>query len=279
MQNFESWVGVSSPPRTTSWTATDAILYALGVGAGQDDPASELAYTTENSIGIEPKALPTFANVALFCEPMLPDGLDIRSILHAGQAFSLERPLPLEGTAVVTSTIKGIYDKRSGALIDTECVSTTPDGEVLARLQTLVFVRGAGGFGGLSGPADGWNLPQRPPDHEVTYSPSISQALLYRLSGDRNPLHSDPTFAKAAGFDEPILHGMCTYGYTGRALLHTVADGEPDRFRRMSGRLSAPILPGVPITVQIWNDAAGIRFRTVDDQGVVVLDRGTAELR
>lgn len=274
----DSWVGVSAPSETKSWNSKDALLYALGVGAGQEDPFQELAFTTENSVGVEQRVLPTFANVALSCEPMLPTGIDLKDVLHAGQAFTLERPIPLEGTVTTTSTILGVYDKRSGALIDTECVATTPAGDVMARMRVAVFVRGAGGFGGEPAPVDEWELPTGTPDHTVTYTPALSQPLLYRLSGDRNPIHSDPTFSAAAGFDQPILHGMCTYGFTGRALLHSTAGGDVDRFHAMSGRFTTPVLPGNPLTVQIWQDGQDVRYRTLNENGQVVIDRGTARV-
>ncbi|MGH9113207.1 MAG: MaoC family dehydratase, partial [Acidimicrobiales bacterium] len=121
--------------------------------------------------------------------------------------------------------------------------------------------------------------PERAPDHEVTYPTRIDQALVYRLSGDRNPLHSDPKFAAMAGFARPILHGLCTYGFTGRALLHSLCDGDPARFRSMSGRFSSPVFPGEALTVRIWTDVDGrAAFQTLGPDGRVVLDAGRCEL-
>jgi acyl dehydratase len=139
-----------------------------------------------------------------------------------------------------------------------------------------VFIRGEGGFGGDRGPKSEWAAPQRAPDAVVDYQSRPEQALVYRLTGDRNPLHSDPAFASRGGFGQPILHGMCTYGYTGRALLHTVCGSDPARFRSMSARFSHPVLPGAELTVSIWVDSDTAYFRTTSD-GAVVIDQGRLE--
>jgi acyl dehydratase len=138
-----------------------------------------------------------------------------------------------------------------------------------------VYVRGAGGFGGDRGPSDRLHEPPpRKPDHEVRYETRPDQALLYRLSGDRNPLHSDPEFARAAGFPRPILHGLCTYGFTGRALLHTLCGSDPSRFKSMEGRFSKPVFPGETLTIAMWIDGRICTFQTKNERGEVVLDSG-----
>ena len=151
-------------------------------------------------------------------------------------------------------------------------------GEPLFDTTMSAFIRGEGGFGGDRGPSGPQNVPpDRAPDHSVTYQTRPDQALLYRLSGDRNPLHSDPKFAALAGFDRPILHGLCTYGFTGRALLHTLCDSDPSRFTAMDGRFSSPVLPGEALTVNMWVDGGEAVFQTTGDDGRVVLDAGKCE--
>jgi acyl dehydratase len=269
-------VGVTSEPAERSWNTSDVLLYALGVGAGQTDPLAELEFTTENSIGITTKVLPTFAN-------LLGRGGRGRSLgdfnpaalVHAEQAFTLDGPLPVEGTARTVSRVIGIYDKGSGALIVTESTATdAATGAPLATTRGSVFIRGEGGFGGDRGPSGAdWEMPTRDPDESVSYHTRPDQALLYRLTGDRNPLHSDPKFAARGGFSRPILHGMCTYGYTGRALLHAVCGSDPARFRAMEGRFTRPVMPGDELTIYIWVDSGTAYFRTTSN-GVVVIDRG-----
>jgi acyl dehydratase len=272
--NFDL-VGVDSEPAMKSWTTADVLLYALGVGAGQADPLAELEFTTENSIGVQTKVLPTFGN-------MITGGgrgrslgdFDPAAFVHAEQAFTLHRPLPAAGTSRSVSRVAGIYDKGSAALVVTE--STAVDaatGEPLVTARGSIFIRGEGGFGGDRGPGQDWAMRSGAPDEQVTYRTRPDQALLYRLTGDRNPLHSDPKFAARGGFARPILHGMCTYGYTGRALLHAVCGSEPARFQSMEGRFTRPVIPGDELTVSVWADGGTAYFRTTSN-GVPVLDRG-----
>jgi acyl dehydratase len=272
--NFDL-VGVDSEPALKSWTTADVLLYALGVGAGQADPLAELEFTTENSVGVQTKVLPTFGN-------MITGGgrgrslgdFDPAAFVHAEQAFTLHRPLPTAGTSRSVSRVAGIYDKGTAALIVTE--STAVDaatGEPLVTARGSIFIRGEGGFGGDRGPGQDWAMPSGAPDEQVTYRTRPDQALLYRLTGDRNPLHSDPKFAARGGFTRPILHGMCTYGYTGRALLHAVCGSEPARFQSMEGRFTRPVIPGDELTVSVWADGGTAYFRTTSN-GVPVLDRG-----
>jgi Acyl dehydratase len=274
-------IGVESEPVEKSWTSTDALLYAVGVGAGLDDPTSELAFTTENSAGVPQQVLPTFAVLAAQAgRPGKLGDFDPAMLVHAEQAFELHRPLQPNGTVRVTSKVTGIYDKGSGALVVTESRAVDPaSGEEMITSRSSVFIRGEGGFGGSRGPSAEWALPGRAPDHQVTYRTRPEQALIYRLSGDRNPLHSDPAFAARAGFPRPILHGLCTYGVTGRALLHTLAGSDPARFAAMSGRFTAPVFPGDSLTVSMWVDGETALFRTAKDDGTIVIDRGVARIR
>lgn len=277
-----SLIGVQSEPYERSWTSKDALLYAVGVGAGLGEPLEELPFTTENSIGVTQQVLPTYA-VLLGQAPRgakLGD-FDPAMLVHAEQAVELHRPLPVDGTVRTTSKVTGIYDKGSGALVSTEAVAVDPaSGDPMITTRSSVFIRGEGGFGGDRGPRDDWAKPDAEPDVRVTYETRPEQALIYRLSGDRNPLHADPKFAGRAGFSRPILHGLCTYGVTGRALLHALAGSDPARFGSMYGRFSKPVLPGESLTISIWRTGAGEAvFQTTKDDGTVVIDRGRATYR
>jgi acyl dehydratase len=268
-------VGAESGPVERSWTSKDALLYAVGVGAG----TAELPFTTENSAGVDQQVLPTFAViVGAGGAPFGKVGdIDFTQLVHGEQAVELAGPIPVEGTVKTTGRITGIYDKGKGAVIATESVSVdATTGEPRFTTRSSVYIRGAGGFGGERGPSGPRNVPpDREPDHRVTYLTSPDQALVYRLSGDRNPLHSDPEFAKLAGFDRPILHGLCTYGFTGRALLHSLCGGNPERFRSMEGRFSAPVFPGDELTVSMWDDGRGeALFTTTSHTGATVIDAG-----
>lgn len=270
-------VGTTSEPRTTRWTSKDSLLYALGVGAGTE----ELAFTTENTMNVTQRALPTmvvtladvsgvFGSVGTFNPAML---------VHGSQAIRLERELPPEGEVSTVAEITGIYDKGSGAVLEITARSSDTEGLLFTNVLSA-FIRGEGGWGGDRGPSGSRNAPpERPADHRVTYATSPNQALLYRLSGDRNPLHSDPAFAAMAGFDRPILHGLCTYGFTGRALLHACCESDPARFAAMEGRFSAPVFPGEELTIEIWDGEHECLFRTLGGDGRTVIDGGRFERR
>jgi len=276
-----SLIGVPSEPHERSWTSADALLYAIAVGAGLGDPLNELEFTTENSAGIEQQVLPTFGVLVAAARTGRSLGtFDRAKLVHAEQAFELRRPLPVAGTARITSTVTGIYDKGTGALVVSENAAVdAATGEPLLSSTTSAFIRGEGGFGGDRGPPDSWARPDRDPDLQVTQPTRPEQALLYRLTGDRNPLHTDPAFAARGGFATPILHGLCTYGFTGRALLHAVCGGDPARFGSMSGRFSQPVLPGETLVTSIWRDDGGALFQTAKPDGTVVIDRGRMQVR
>lgn len=270
-------VGRATEPFVVSWTSKDAMLYALGVGAGAEDPFQELAFTTENTAGVEQKVLPTFAVVLSYGAPRISYGeIDRTKSVHAEQALVAHAPLPPQGRGVLVTRIGGIFDKGSGALVQMVTTLSEEGGRLLAEYTTSAFIRGEGGFGGDRGPKSAWAAPERAPDAVVEQQTRIDQALLYRLSGDRNPLHSDPSYATRGGFERPILHGLCTYGFVGRALLRQL-DGDPERLKSMKVRFASPVLPGDRLTTSIWRDGARLLFRTaVGDR--LVLDAGEAEV-
>ncbi len=276
-------VGATSGPHERSWSSRDALLYAVGVGAGATDPFGfELEFTTENSRDVTQAVLPTMAVVLGAGGAMAEAGdVDFGQLLHGSQGITVHRPIPPEGTVVCRDRIAGMWDKGQGrhAIIDTEITATlAADDEPLFESRSTVVIRGSGGFGGEPGEtAPTVQIPERDPDESVTYATRADQALTYRLSGDRNPLHSDPWFAtELAGFPRPILHGLCTYGFTGRALLHTLCGSDPARFRSMDSRFSAPVFPGESLTVQMWRTGDGeAAYRTLaDTDGRVVIDNG-----
>lgn len=273
-------VGSTSDPVESSWTSKDALLYAVGIGAGGD----ELAFTTENTNGVDQQVFPTFpvvigwgrgsamGNIGTFNPALL---------VHGRQAVTLHRPVPVEGTVTVVSEVTGIYDKVKAAVVETQSRAVM-DGEPLYTNTSSVFIRGEGGWGGDRGPSGPKNVPpDRDPDEVVTYRTSPDQAFVYRLSGDRNPLHTDPSFAAIGGFDRPILHGLCSYGFTGRALLHAICGSDPARFRHIEARFAAPVLPGDALTVKMWSGDTGETFFTTtavdpsnDATERVVIDQG-----
>jgi acyl dehydratase len=277
-----SLVRVPGEPVERSWTSTDALLYAIGVGAGLGDPLQELQFTTENTAGVQQQVLPTYG--VLLAQARGAGNLgdfDRAMLVHAEQSIELHKPLPVEGTLRTSAMVTGIYDKGSGALIETENRAVDPaTGEPMVTTTSGTFIRGEGGFGGDRGTAPAWELPDRAPDQKVTVPTRPEQALLYRLSGDRNPLHADPAFAARGGFSRPILHGLCTYGFTGRVLLHEVCGSDPARFAYMSGRFSRPVLPGESLVVSIWSgEDSTAQFQTAKEDGTVVIDRGTLRYR
>jgi len=277
-------VGTTSEPSESSWTSKDALLYAVGIGAGTD----ELAYTTENTNGVQQQVFPTFpvvvgwgrgsamGNIGSFNPAML---------VHGQQGVTLHQPLPVEGKVRVTSKITGIYDKGKAAVVASAAEAVLEDGSPLYTTTMSAFIRGEGGWGGDRGPSGPQNVPpERDPDHQVTYQTSPDQALVYRLSGDRNPLHSDPWFAQnLAGFPKPILHGLCTYGVTGRALVSELGGGDATKVSAVDARFTSPVFPGETLTTSIWRTEPGHAvFRTEasnpdGSNARLVLEDGAAE--
>jgi acyl dehydratase len=274
-------VGSTSEPIEASWNSKDALLYAVGIGAGHDD----LPFTTENSNDTEQLVYPTFPVVVGWGRGSAMGKIGSFNpalLVHGQQAVTLHRPIPIEGTVTLTSKIIGIYDKGSAAVVVSETVAVM-DGEPLYTNVGSSFMRGEGGWGGDRGPSGPKNVsPERPCDQEVTYVTDRDQAFVYRLSGDRNPLHTDPAFAAMGGFDTPILHGLCSYGFTARALLSALCDNDPARFQHIEGRFASPVIPGDALTVRMWSTESGEAMfttsaapagggdeRVVIDQGLV----------
>ena len=276
-------IGKENGPYERSWNSKDALLYAVGVGAGADDPlgSAELKYTTENSKDVAQRVLPTFAVIVGMGGANYAEIGDINfaNLVHGEQSIRLHQPIPVEGTILITSKVIGIFDKGSGMVIENESSARLKDtGELLMTNINSAFIRGAGGWGGDRGSAGPKNVPpEREPDHVVTYKTRDDQALTYRLSGDRNPLHSDPEFAKMAGFPKPILHGLCTFGFTGRALLHSLAGGDDAKLTGVDARFARPVFPGDALTVKIWRTGDGEAVYTTENQdGTTVISEGLA---
>ncbi|MFT5203198.1 MAG: acyl dehydratase [Candidatus Aldehydirespiratoraceae bacterium] len=267
-------VGNTSEPSELSWTSKDSLLYALGVGAGVTDPTGfELEFTTENTKDTAQKALPT--QVVVMGSGGMPafGDFNLAALLHGEQFIQIHQTVPAEGTAVGQGRVAEILDKGKAALVRLESTVSDAAGNPLWTSRNGLFISGEGGWGGDRGEASSWALPERDADQVIGYTTRDDQALLYRLNGDRNPLHSDPSFAGMAGFDKPILHGLCTFGFTGRALLHGLCDSDPDAFGSMGGRFKSPVMPGEKLDVHMWNDGNQTLFQTrVDDR--VVFDAG-----
>tara|TARA_B100000035_G_scaffold106035_1_gene89909 strand:- start:10398 stop:11252 length:855 start_codon:yes stop_codon:yes gene_type:complete len=277
-------IGMESEPHESSWDSKDCLLYSLGVGAGATDPTGfELEFTTENTKDIQQKALPTMCVVLGGTGGRGPlahlGDVNYSKMVHGEQGVILHKPLPTQATITSTSKISNIYDKGKAALVILETTALdTSDGLPVFTNISKLFFRDEGGWGGDRGPVDKVEFPDRNADSVVKYETRNDQALLYRLNGDRNPLHSDPSFAALGGFPKPILHGLCTYGFTGRALVHLACDGNPDKFKSMDGRFSSPVIPGETLEVHVWEDGDHFKFRTMAGDRVV-LDNGILHTR
>ena len=266
-----------------TYTTRDSILYALGVGLGADPmDESELPYVFEEADGFA--ALPTMAAVLAgpgFWARDPESGVDWVRLLHGEQGIELHRPLPPAATVTARSEITGIVDKGAGrgALILTErTLRDAETGGKIATLTSTTFARGNGGYGGPSDEAPApHRLPERAPDAACDLPTLGRAALVYRLSGDYNPLHASPAVAAAAGFDRPILHGLCSLGVAGHAILKTCCGMDARRFGSLRLRFSAPVYPGETIRTEMWRDGDRVSFRSlVPERGATVLDNGLA---
>jgi len=273
------------PPRenVTSHTERDTILYALGVGAAAQGPTdwAELPFVYEDGL----RALPTLPLVLGYPGFFLKEPryqVDWAKVLHGEQRLTLHRPVPTAATIRSVMTIDEVYDKgaEKGALLySTRKIYDEATGDLIATLGSTSFMRGDGGCGGCTNAVPAPHaIPERVPDRVRDLPTRIDQALLYRLSGDMNPLHVDPAVALSAGFNRPILHGMCTYGVVGRAILKELCENDPSRFRQFDARFSSPVFPGETIRTEMWIDRPGqasIRVRVVE-RDIVVLNNGFA---
>ncbi|KAA0973184.1 hypothetical protein FQ154_19485 [Paeniglutamicibacter gangotriensis] len=269
-------VGKKTEGTPFSWDSRDALLYALSVGAGTPDPTRNLSFTTENSRGVPQQVLPTFAVVLGGSSGSMDElgDFELSQILHGGQSITLHQSLQSSGTVVPVSGMSAVRDKGKNAIIElsTELFDAHTR-ELVAVSVTSMIIRGEGGFGGKPGPAESWTVPDVAADVVVSQPTSPDQALLYRLNGDRNPLHSDPALARMVGFDKPILHGLCTMGFVGRTVMETVSGSDPELFGTLSVRFASPVVPGDELTTSIWLTEDGAIFQArVGEQ--VVLDRG-----
>ncbi len=263
------------------WKDRETMLYALGVGLGADPMnEKELPFVYENGL----KAVPTLATVVAWgAGPGLGQlGINFLMVVHGEQAVELHKPMPTEARVTADSRVAAVYDKGpKGAVLVTETVlKEEGTGEKIATLTASIFARGDGGFGGpAEGQPEPHPIPERAPDLSLDFETRPDQALLYRLSGDRNPLHSDPNIAKMAGFPRPILHGLCTYGITCRAVLQGFADYAPERIKSHAARFSSPVFPGETITVDLWRDGDVVSFEAkVKARGVTVIKNGKSVL-
>ncbi|MDA3649656.1 MaoC family dehydratase N-terminal domain-containing protein [Saccharopolyspora indica] len=280
---------LAAPPTTReiAWTRRDVLLYHLSLGAGaRADVEPELPYTYEANLQV----LPTFALVAgqgISAGDRGAPGLalpgidvDLRKILHAGQALEVHCPLPASGTATVSNRVTAVRDKGRAALIVLESTAVDHTGAALWTTTMQIWARGEGGFGGDPGPEVSAALPEREPDAVLNSPTAPDQALRYRLNGDMNPLHADPGFARTAGFERPILHGLATYGLVAKAIVDGLLDGDATRLRVFSARFAGTLLPGETIRTEVWRESDRLALRSTcpERDGAPVLTHATAEV-
>ncbi|MET0133287.1 MAG: MaoC/PaaZ C-terminal domain-containing protein [Kibdelosporangium sp.] len=251
-------IGASLGSATFSWEPSDVLLYHLALGAGADPMSpQELRYATEDDLQV----LPTFGVIA----PNLRQTgrptvsfpgveIDLARVLHGQQEITLHRPLPVSATVTAHARIVDVYDKVKAAVVVQEATAVDSSGEPLYTTRSSIFARGEGGFGGSRGPSSTVALPDREPDFTLDTRTLPQQALLYRLCGDRNPLHSDPAFAAAAGFPRPILHGLCTYGVVCKTVIDGVLSGDVSQVAGYATRFAGIVFPGETLRTRVWQE-------------------------
>jgi acyl dehydratase len=269
-------VGAQLPDRSFSWTSSDVLLYHLGIGAGSrpgdNTDLGALRYTLDDE---HLQVLPSFGIVAPTFHEADPPPLDLpgcdinlSQVVHGSQEISVSGPLPVAGSATLSTRITEVWDKTKAAVIWQEGVAVSPAGEELWRVRSSIFVRGEGGWGGDRGTPVTVTTPERAADAVTSYAITPQQAMLYRLCGDRNPLHADPEFAKGAGFPAPILHGLCSYGIVLREATDVLLDGDASRVAGFSARFAGVVFPGETIRISLWDEGDRILMSAaVDGQG------------
>lgn len=279
--NYEKLMSLKSEGQEFSYGDRETMLYALGIGFGRDPlDAKELPFVYEKNL----QTIPTMSSVIAWgAGPLAESGINYLMVVHGEQKLTMHKPLPVAANIVADSRVIGAWDKGAdkGAIIVTETViSEKKSGDKLCTMESTTFARGDGGFGGpTEGAPQPHKLPDRDPDQTVEVDTRPDQALLYRLSGDRNPLHADPDIAKQAGFPAPILHGLCTYGTCCRAIITSVCDYDASKITGFDVRFSSPVFPGETILVDIWKDGKTVSFRArVKERDVVVINNGKCTL-
>ncbi|SDH54519.1 Acyl dehydratase [Actinokineospora alba] len=260
-------IGAELPGTSFTWTASDVLLYHLALGAGADPTSPrELRYALEDDL----RVLPTFGVVAPSLRVFEPPSVsfpgisvDLAKVLHGSQGITVHGPIPADGKARIDSRIVEVWDKGKAAVIVQEATATSPEGVLLWTTRSSIFARGEGGFGGERGPATVAFEPSREPDLVIDTPTLPQQALLYRLCGDRNPLHASPEFAAAAGFPAPILHGLCTYGIVAKAITDAALDGDATRVRSFEARFAGVVYPGETLRTSMWADGDKIHATSV----------------
>jgi acyl dehydratase len=271
-------VGLTFEPVPFTWSAKDTILYAVGVGA---KPEGELEFVFE---GKGPRVLPTYAVIpGMFSMGGLVSNVEVNlaMLLHGEQSITLHREIPPEGKVTITGRVAEVWDKGKAAVIGCEGIVEDDRGLLFTTKATL-FIRGAGGFGGERGPssADLNKPPERPADAVIEDVTRPEQGAIYRLSGDPNPIHIDPDFAKMAGFERPFVHGLCTYGFAGRAILKALCGGDPSRFLHFEARFADQVYFGDSIITKMWELGGGEAIVQCETQkGNVVLSQARARYR
>jgi acyl dehydratase len=284
MGKYDHLIGTEIGGGLFSWDADRAMLYAVAVGAGLDDPEQELQFTTENTPGVPQQVIPTFLSHMFAGESDWGDLLDYGGggrypigMVHGDQGVTLARPIPTSGTVRVSRVLLGVYDKGTGALAVSEARMTLADtGEYLGSARMGLFARGLGDFGGPRRPADEqpWSRPEGAPDMVVSLPVGANQSLIFRLLGDHNLHGTDPARARDDGFERPIFYGLGTYGVACRALLRGLCAGDASRFGRIDARFSKPVHPGDRLDAHIWLTEGGAVFQMLANGERLVLDRG-----
>ena len=279
--NYDALMGTRMADKPTHYGDKDGMLYALGVGFGSDPmDENELPYVFENGTL---KVVPTMASILTPGDLLADCGLDYSLAVLAEQRLELFRPLPAKGRLLTDSRVVSVIDKGAdiGAVISVESeVRLAKDDTALFTVGSTVIARGDGGFGGpiAKGP-ELHKLPNREPDMSCDLETRADQALLFRLCRDRNPLHANPSLARQAGFERPLLHGLCTYGIACRAILKTICDYDFTLISGFNVRFTAPVYPGETITTEMWQDRNIVSFRCrVKDRDVIVIDNGKCTL-